>query len=176
MKILMLLCLLTLIQFSVTAQNTATSINDFCGSWKGRLEWNRPGKPMQHFTMRLNIQKTDSAHTYTWQIMYGDEGKDIRPYLLKLVDSAQNHWVIDENNGIVLDNYLLSNCLTGSFTVMGNTITDSYCLENGKLKVVFTSMKLSDKKTTGKGTEDAPSVDSYRITGLQQGWLEKQRD
>ena len=168
-------CVMQLLVLQATAQHKI-SIADFTGKWKGSLEWSRPGKTPQQFSMQLNIAPTGIANQYTWQINYGDSGKDIRTYSLQPVDTSTGHWAIDEHNGIVLDNYLLSNCLTGSFTVMGNTITDSYCLENGKLKVVFISMKLADKTTTGKRTGDSPSVDSYRLTGMQQGWLEKQQN
>lgn len=171
MKTVIQLFLCFLFTSPVLAQEQK-GIEQFIGNWKGSIEWNRPGKAKQKFSMQLNIQKADSA--YTWQINYGDSGKDIRPYTLKAIDTATGHWAIDEHNGIVLDNYLLANCLSGSFTVMGNTIVNNYCIENGKLKVEFISIKLSDKKTTGKGTEDSPAVESYRITGHQQGWLQKQ--
>ena len=175
MKAKILLWLLQVLVLQVTAQNK-NSVADFTGKWKGSLEWSRPGKAPQLFSMQLNIAPTGVANKYLWQINYGDSGKDIRSYSLQPVDASTGHWAIDEHNGIVLDNYLISNCLTGSFTVTGNTITNSYCLENGKLKVVFISMKMADKTTSGKGTDDSPSVDSYRVTGMQQGWLEKQQD
>lgn len=173
MKTLMLLCCFLLYSDLLQAQQSNDDIQNFCGHWKGVLEWNRPGKPMQKFSMQLKISKTDSAGIYDWQIIYGDSGKDVRPYTLKQINTTAGHWVIDENNGIVLDNYFIGNCLTGSFSVMGNTIVNNYCLENNKLNIEFVSMKLADKKTSGKGTEDSPSVDSYRITGLQKGSLVK---
>ncbi len=150
MKSLLLLCCCFLFCEKAIAQPEAVEIQNFCGHWRGELFWNRPGKPTQKFSMQLKISKTDTAGHYTWQIIYGDSSKDIRSYTLRALNAEAGHWVIDEKNGIILDNYLAGNCLSGSFTVMSNTIVNNYCLENGKLSVEFVSMKLNDKKTAGK--------------------------
>ncbi len=158
------------IQF-VVAQNKAPFPKSFIGNWKGKLQWMVAGKPTQTFTMQLRIKPTDSANKYTWQIIYGDDAKDNRPYLLKPVDTAKGHWIIDENNGIILDSYVHGNAIHGAFTVQGNTIVDNYKVENGKMYVEFFSIKLGEKKQSGKGTEEIPFVDSYRISSYQTGVL-----
>jgi hypothetical protein len=145
----------------------------FIGNWKGKLQWMVNGKPTQTFTMQLRIQPTDTANQYTWQIIYGDNNTDNRPYILKPIDTAKGHWAVDENNGIILDSYVHGNCIHGAFTVQDNTIVDNYCLENGKLRVEFLSIKLSDKKQSGKGTDDSPVVDSYRVSSYQIGVLRR---
>jgi hypothetical protein len=129
------------------------------------------GKPAQNFSMQLRIQPTDSANQYTWQIIYGDDNKDNRPYILKAIDTAKGHWIVDENDGIILDSYVHGSCIHGAFTVQGNTIVDNYCIEAGLMKVEFFSIKLGDKKQSGKGTEETPFVDSYKISSYQTGVL-----
>jgi hypothetical protein len=121
----------------------------------------------------LRIKPTDTANQYTWQIIYGDAGKDNRPYILKPIDTAKGHWVVDEMDGIMLDSYVHGNSLHGAFTVQGNTIVDNYVIENGKMRVEFFSIKLWDKKQSGKGTEETPFVDSYKISSYQTGVLIK---
>lgn len=145
----------------------------FIGNWKGQLQWMVNGKPTQTFTMQLRIQPTDSVNKYTWQIIYGDDNKDNRPYILKPLDTSKGHWIIDENDGIILDSFVHGNAIHGAFTVKGNTIVDNYKVENGKMYVEFFSIKLSDKKQSGKGTEEIPFVDSYRISSYQTGVLMK---
>ena len=157
---------------NIHAQNAAFP-SGFVGNWKGKLQWIVTGKPTQEFSMQLNIYPLDSVNMYNWQIIYGDDNKDNRPYVLKVVDITKDHWVIDEKDGIMLDSYVHGNCLQGAFTVSGNTIVDNYCVEDGKLKVEFFSIKLGDKKQSGKGTEDVPFVDSYRISSYQMGVLSK---
>lgn len=145
----------------------------FIGNWKGKLQWMVAGKPTQIFTMQLRIQPTDSTNQYTWQIIYADDNKDNRPYILKPIDTAKGYWVVDENDGIILDSYVLGNCIHGAFTVQGNTIVDNYCVEGNTMKVEFLSIKLCDKKQSGKGTEETPVVDSYKISSYQTGGLSK---
>jgi hypothetical protein len=150
---------------------------DFVGRWKGQLQWLVNGKPAQTFSMQLIIQPADSAMTYTWQIIYGDKGQDNRPYLLKPVDTAKGHWVVDERDGIMLDSYVHGSSIHGAFTVQGNTIVDNYTLESSnRMRVEFFSIRLGDKKTSGKGTEEVPSVDSYRIASYQTGVLIKVKE
>jgi hypothetical protein len=123
--------------------------------------------------MQLHIQPADTAGQYTWQIIYGDKEQDNRPYILKPVDSAKGHWVIDEKNGIILDSYLHGGCLHGAFTVQGNTIVDNYCVDGNTMQVEFFSIKLGDKKQSGNNTENSPTVDSYRVSSYQKGVLRK---
>jgi len=124
--------------------------------------------------MQLKIRPSANEGQYEWHISYGDSSRDERPYLLKPADDLHSdHWVIDERNGIILDNYIAGNCLQGSFTVLNNTIINNYCIENGQMNVQFFAIKLGDKKTSGKGTDESPTVDSYRMTGYQYGMLEK---
>jgi hypothetical protein len=123
--------------------------------------------------MQLNILTTDTANQYTWQIIYGDNGKDDRPYILKPIDTLNGHWLVDEKDGILLDSYVHGNCLHGAFTVQGNTIVDNYCVTGNKMQVEFFSIKLTAKTQSGKGTEDVPFVDSYKISSYQTGTLSK---
>jgi hypothetical protein len=157
------------------AQTDTSFPNSFIGNWKGTVQWNRQGKPAQQFTMQLKVKPTDTAGTYTWQIIYGDKEQDSRGYLLKAADTAKMHWVIDERNGIILDNYIYANCIHGAFTVKGNTIIHNFCREDNKINVEFMTVVLGDKRTTGKGTGDSPLVDSYTISGNQKGVLYKVR-
>jgi hypothetical protein len=147
----------------------------FIGNWKGKLQWMVTGKATQIFTMQLRIEPADTAGQYTWQIIYGDDKKDNRPYLLKPVDTTKGHWIVDERDGIILDSYVHGNAFHGAFTVMGNTIVDNYAVKDGKMTVEFFSIKLEDKKQSGKGTDEIPFVDSYRISSYQTGVLTKVR-
>jgi hypothetical protein len=148
---------------------------NFIGNWKGTLQWMVAGKPAQTFTMQLRIQPADTTGQYTWQIIYGDDNKDNRPYILKSIDTAKGHWVVDERDGILLDSYLHGNCLHGAFTVQGNTIVDNYCADGDTMQVEFFSIKLADKTPSGKGTDATPYVDSYRVSSYQKGVLKRVR-
>ena len=146
----------------------------FVGNWKGTLTWNRPEKAAQQFAMRLNIQAVDSGR-YTWQIIYGDEQKDNRPYILMPVDTTKGHWQIDERNTIVLDGYFIGNSFTSVFAVSGSTIVSKYELTADGLMVSFTTYATKPITTTGGTSNEIPPVDSYQVKSLQQGLLKLER-
>ncbi len=177
MKKYFILIALVLIASPIFSQvkKAASFPQSFVGNWKGKLQWMALGKPSQTFTMQLYIKPADTLGQYAWQIIYGENNKDNRPYILKPIDTAKGHWVVDEKDGIILDSYVHGNCIHGAFTVMGNTIVDNYCVEGNKMNVEFFSIKLDDKKESGKGTEETPTVFSYRIGSYQKGVLVKQK-
>lgn len=144
------------------------------GQWEGELQWYGTGKKEpQKVKMQLIIQLTDSIGQYTWQIIYGARSEDNRPYILKPVDIAKGHWVIDERSGIMLDQYWVGNRFTGSFTVQATTIVNSYWMEGNQLMAEFYSIGASSLNKTGKGTEDVPYVESYAVKGFQKAVLRK---
>lgn len=147
----------------------------FTGHWQGTLHWYAQGVDTPRTVhMELDIRPhPDSAGQYTWHIIYGKPGQDNRPYLLKPVDAAKGHWVIDEVNGILLDQYWTAGKFAGAFTVGNTTIVNSYWIENGQLQVEFYSYTARPLVTTGKGTEDSPRVDSYAMRAYQRATLRK---
>lgn len=156
-----------------TAQ-TKTFPQSWEGNWKGQLNWYQTGKKNpQKINMELRIHRGDSSGIWTWQIIYGSEAEDNRPYKLMRKDTSGIHWVIDEMNGIVLDQYWVGNKFCGAFTVGKSTIINSYWIENGKMMVEFYSISAKPVTTTGNGTEDSPAVDSYKVGSYQKAVLSK---
>lgn len=142
------------------------------GNWKGDLLWYKTGRPdPQKVNMELRIQPSDSTDTYTWQLIYGSKEEDYRPYILKPIDKENGHWVIDELSGIVLDQFWVGNKFSGGFTVQTSTIINSYSIENGKLIVEFYGMEARPFATSGKGTNEVPNVDSYKLGSYQKAVL-----
>jgi hypothetical protein len=173
-KSMVLLVLASIIFCQAKAQTTAFPQN-WVGNWKGELQWFKTGQPVpQKVNMELRIQPTDSAHKFTWQLIYGSVADDNRPYTLLAKDTSGIHWVIDENNGIVLDQFWVGGKFCGAFTVMNNSIVNNYWIEDGKLMMEFYSISKNPIATTGNGTEESPSVDSYRIGSYQKAILSRQ--
>lgn len=146
----------------------------FIGHWEGELLWFQAGKKEpKKVKMQLIIQPADTAAQYTWQIIYGEKSDDNRPYLLKPVDTAKGHWVVDERNGIVLDQYWVGNRFTSAFTVQNSTIIDSYWIENDQLIAEFYSISAKPVNTTGGSSKDIPPVQSYATKSYQKAVLKK---
>jgi hypothetical protein len=146
---------------------------NFVGKWQGKLKWYSNGKYKMDFTMRLNILPTDTVGKYTWQIIYGEDKKDNRPYFLQAVDTAKGHWIVDENDGVKIDTYVSANTASSAFTVMNSTIMDSYTVDGNTMAVEFFTILLKESNTNGQGTTENPKVESYKIASMQKGVLKK---
>ena len=161
---------------TIIAFSQGTFPGSFIGHWKGTLEWFQQGKTLpQKVKMQLVIQPADSANTYTWQIVYGDKGEDNRPYILRPVDTAKDHWQIDERNGIILDQYFIANRFTSAFTVQTTTIVNSYWREGEKLIIEFYGLTAKPVSTSGEGTDNSPKVDSYGIKSYQRAVMKRNK-
>lgn len=126
--------------------------------------------------MQLIIAPADTSGQYSWQIIYGEKNADNRPYLLKPVDTAKGHWVVDERNGILLDQYWMGNRFTNAFTVQNSTILDSYRIEGEEMIVEFYSISAKPVTTSGYGTEESPIVNSYATRSYQRAALRKKKN
>ena len=162
--------LLLLIAYTSFAQKGLPE--QFVGHWKGEIEWFRTGvDTARKFKMQLHIQPADTAGQYSWKIIYGDNGEDTRPYVLKAIDTANGHWVLDEKNGILLDQYWIGTKLYSVFSLSGVTIVNSYWREGERLMVEFASFPTKPVRTSGAGTEEVPAVESYPVRSYQKGIL-----
>ena len=149
---------------------------DFIGHWEGELLWYRTGQPKPQKTkMQLIIRPADTVGQYTWQIIYGEQGEDNRPYLMKAVDSAKGHWIVDERNGIRLDQFWVGNRVTSTFKVQNSTILDSYYREGRNLIAEFYSYSAKPIATTGGTDKETPPVDSYETKSYQRAVLKRKR-
>ena len=146
---------------------------DFIGKWKGSLNWYPAGKEMQTVKMQLNIQPEPGPSQYSWQLIYGDSAKHNRPYHLKPVDTASNHWVVDENDGIMLDGYWIGNRFISMFNVQGSTITAIYWIEDMSLHIEMISTKTEAVRESGKDNSDVPAVTSFPVRSYQKAILYK---
>lgn len=143
------------------------------GKWKGTLNWFQGIQKRQSVNMELHILPTDSVNQYSWRIIYGDQQKDNRPYLLKPFDASRGHWLIDERNSIVLDQFLLGDRFSGSFTVEGNTILNNYWLSGDSLVVEFFNSQENPIAITGGGDSTIPKIKSYGMRSYQRAVLKR---
>lgn len=166
---------LLIVCIPVLSQAQAASFpKAWTGNWKGELQWYKTGNPQpQKVNMELRIQPADSINKYTWHLIYGAATEDNRPYYLVPKDSSGIHWAVDENNGIVLDQYWVGNKLCGMFTVMNATIISKYWMEGEELVMEMLTIRAKPLITTGNGTEESPAVDSYGVSGYQLARLRR---
>ena len=76
--------------------------------------------------MELDIKK-QSDSLYQWKITYDYNGKiDVRNYSIKCIDAQKGTYVIDENNGVLIDAYFKNKTLNSYFEVQDFAILTSY--------------------------------------------------
>ena len=157
--------------FAVQGQDAVSFPAAFVGKWQGQLHWYADGK-VQQVPVQLHIAATDSGF-YHWQLQYGTEGNDVRPYALLPVDAAAGHWRMDERNSIVLDCWWKGNKLHSVFSLNQVTIMATYWLQQGNLYLEYTSFGRNAITHSG-GTGIAPAVESYKVLSRQHAVLRKQ--
>jgi len=148
---------------------------DWLGIWKGQLVISKPNGDTTQIPMQLHLLENDTLKNgWDWTIIYGaDVKKGTRAYTLYKKDKANGHYVIDENNGIVLDAYYLGNTLYSRFSVMGSLLTSMETRQGNTMTYTIISGKEKPINTTG-GQDDIPEVGSYNIVVEQQAILRRE--
>ena len=172
-KHVLFLILSALLFRSLFAQKNTEFPNNMVGLWVGTLHVSNPVKgKLEAVPMTLLIAPIpDSTNVYTYEITYGTEKNDMRPYTLKLADVNRNHWKIDENNGIVLDGYWAGGAFSQIFSVQGNLIICTQRIVGKTLLYEIISVQATPNTITGSGTAESPTVETNRITGVQRAEL-----
>lgn len=168
-----------------TSTNTSDSIywkkfpEEYIGVWKGNLDIFTSGGRVQAIPMELHILAIDDT-TYTYTIIYGEDkeaGK--RAYLLRAGAEGPHHWIIDEQDGILLDNFYVGGILHGPFTVMGSRLYNT--LERTDTHLVYTIMSGSETPFRSSGTtisseteEEQIDVSSFDVKNVQRAFLQKE--
>ena len=173
MRLFICICFCFCIQ-QLSAQATHFPAN-WIGKWKGELIWYEQGSTIpKKVTVEMKIAPTDSSGQYRWQLIYGAESRDNRPYTLKARDISKGHWVIDEHNAIVLDQYYIGGRLSGAFTVGSSTIFNQFWIHEGNLHIEYNTISSEPINRSGQGTAEIPFVGSYRVKGYQTAILHRE--
>jgi hypothetical protein len=160
---------------SMSSQNDSLQFpQDFYGIYKGDLNIiNAKGK--QKIDMEFHLNATDSTGKYQYTLVYIMNGeRQERKYNLIEKDVAKGEYIIDENNGILLNAKFLDGTLYAMFEVQNNliTTTERFYVDSMDFEITFTDTKL--KTISGTEGEDAVEVNSYPIGGVQKAHLLKE--
>nr|HMQ50000.1 hypothetical protein [Saprospiraceae bacterium] len=146
---------------------------NWLGSWQGELVIYDAQGERQRLPMELYIQPQDSS--FTWHIIYGaDKTAGLRAYLLRSVDTAKGHFVIDEQNGILLDAFLLGGQLISRFEVMGSLLQSRVEVVGDTLyyEIIYGGWDaIRQSGDTVMDGDSIPPVQSFLIQGRQYAVL-----
>ncbi len=148
--------------------------DDFFGIYKGQLEIN--SKTGQNtIDMEFHLQPTDSVGKYVYKLVYIAEGnRQERDYNLIEQNMETGEYIVDENNGIILDDKVLDNKLYSVFEVNGSFLMTlmTFGEDHMVFEIIFSSKK--DKRVTYPDSDPDTEVISYPVSTIQRAVLQKQ--
>lgn len=133
------------------------------GTWIGKI-----GVPTTESTMRLTISPIDSER-WNWIIQYSGEPE--RRYQLKVVDAVNGHYLVDEQNGILIDHFLHGQRLRAAFSINGKLILFEYEMTPDGIRVDSPSFPTANARWSG--SHSLP-VCSFILSNTQNVLLIKQ--
>ncbi len=160
--------------FLVQAQEIGQFPNDYLGIYKGVLHINSE-RGKQDIPMEFHLTATDSIGKYNYILVYGaGENRQERNYTLLEKDAEKGIYVVDENNGIILDDKVIDNRMYALFEVNGNILTTFITFEKDHMVFEIVFAPKDKKNTTNAENEEKTEVISYLITTVQRAVLQKQ--
>jgi hypothetical protein len=173
---LMAAALILLITAAATSAGSDTTLPAaWDGVWKGMTVIDSGTPKPQQVPMELHVAAVADSSVKTWKILYGaGDGQSTRNYEIAPVPNEPGRFLVDEKNGLLLDNYLLGNVLLSQFTVSGNFVSTRFELRGDIIEV---EMTIYDAKTPrqSKLTGAAIEVNSYRWKSTQHGTLTRSK-
>jgi len=143
---------------------------DFLGIYKGELELTS-SNGTEKIPMEFHLLDAPDDTNYGYKIFYGVE-RDERAY--NLVRTHNKHlFLIDENNGIVLEGAFANNTLFSTYEVMGNLLNTTEKFYEDHMEFTITLAREQDTSMTGN-TESA-IVKNYPISMMQTATLLKEK-
>ena len=173
MKIVQIILCLVWVSLVSAQDQKLTFPQDYFGIYKGDLEITN-SRGTQTIQMEFHLQPTDSVGNYNYVLVYIADGKrQERHYNLIETDKEKGRYIVDENNGIILDATVVGNTLYSLFEVQGNILTtiETFFEDRMEFLITFSARKL--KRTTG--TENSGDVHAYPVTTVQKGVLYKSK-
>lgn len=177
MKQLFLGFILSATCFSVlNAQEGSNSVfpDDFFGIYSGTLKISsRNGN--QELPMEFHLQPTDTLGKYSYKLIYIPEGNRMeRAYHLIEQNKEAGEYIVDENNGIILDDKVVDQKMYAIFEVNDALLTTFITFEADHVLFEIVAANTTQKRTTYAENEEGTEVISYPVSTVQRAVLQKQ--
>lgn len=154
----------------ITANNVDKLFpDDYLGIYKGDLNI-ITSAGNESIPMEFHLLSTADSTNYKYKIFYGTERSE-RAYNLKRT-SNPNLFLVDENNGIVLETAYSNRTLYSTYEVMGNLLNCTEVFHDDYMEFMITMSRKKD--TTQTGAPSSALVTNYPISVMQKAVLYKQ--
>ena len=147
---------------------------DYLGKYEGTLHINSE-RGNQNIPMEFHLLATDSVGKYRYTLIYGaGERKQERAYTLIEKNKEKGEFVVDENNGIVLDDKVIENRMYALFEVNGTLLTTFITFHADHLIFEIIAAPIAQKRLSYSENEPKTEVISYPVAAVQRAVLQKQ--
>jgi hypothetical protein len=145
------------------------------GVWKGMTVNVTADGKREEIPMELRVAPAAGGNVKTWKILYGKNAEQTtRPYEIMPVSGEPNRFVVDEKNGLFIDNQLVGNKLYSQFMVTTNLVTTRFEIKGDEISVELMMFDLRSPRKT-KLTSGNVEVASYKFRSTQLGTLEREK-
>lgn len=168
------LVFLLFVSFGFAQTEESNFPNDFFGKYKGKLNITT-ANGSQEIDMEFHLLPSDTLGKYHYTIIYkSDKINQERKYTLLEKDKSKGQYVVDENNGILLNTTFANNALYSIFEVQGGLLTTTeHFYENYMDFEIMYSLKEKVEKS-GNTDKETPEVLSYPVISVQKAKLYKE--
>ena len=142
---------------------------DFLGIYKGDLNITS-SNGNQQIPMEFHMEATDTTDNFKYTIYYGEE-RSPRAYNLKRTHDP-NLFLIDENNGIILESAYSNNTLYSTYEVAENLLNSTEIFYDDRMEFMIALSRIMDTSMTGN--EESAIVKNYPLSVMQRATLYKQ--
>lgn len=146
---------------SVNFDTVKTSFPERClGEWEGTMYMYSFNQLRDSVPVRFTATKTDSLGVYGWRTEYLSAKRPMtKDYFLKIKDLDKGHYILDEGDGVTIDEFNYGNKLFSAFEVQDIYLTTTTELIGDTL--IF-------EVTSGKKIPTENEVTSYSFDHVQR--------
>jgi len=160
--------------FTNAQEKTTQFPTDYLGIYKGDLKIESV-RGAKEIGMEFHLNTTEKTDHYQYMLIYIFDGKrQERKYTLVTKNATKGQYILDENNGILIDAQLFGNTLYFMFKVEATIITTTLRFYKDDMNFEITASSKDKKNVTGQENKDVSEVVSYPITTVQKAHLLKE--
>lgn len=138
------------------------------GVWRGEIEVIAGGKVTHRAQMELRITPIAGSLAKTWMQTYS--GQPPRNYEIRPAEGGEGRFVMDEKNGVLLDEQLVGNTLLSAFRTGGVLLTSRFELRGEELEIEIATF---GEQLANAATQ--PEVAALPFRSIQRGVLHRQQ-
>lgn len=140
------------------------------GRWLGTCDIIVTGRTEPALSVEIEriTEPTGTPGEFTWTLIYRDaSGEQVRPYVMRADPAVPGRYILDENNGILISNYLQGgNLLYSDFEVQGIRLRTRDLFKKNKYDFEIGIGATTPEITSDLG--DGFLIDSYRVLNTQK--------